>query len=187
MILNTNQIIILLVIIGLIVAFWVILNKNIIDFHFIMKEFHGRNEAIVFSNVLLSRKEFIHENGERMRAVFDSQKLNSLNGKKITEFGYPNAYVSVVIEDIENGKHWSFYFESLDMPEEKKSKVVECYLKLLQPLTLGGALFTNIWDQYECIANELKKGTYLDVYPVAISYGDEVHLGKMYVTFTQVF
>jgi len=183
----------MLVVIGVTVALYALINKSIIQFHIIPFESHARKHGIIVATVLLGDKRLVYKDGKNYyRNVFDAEKLNKIRGGKIEYMGFPNAFVKVTIVDGETGEIWSFYFEPRGVKEEDVQKFISCASNLLKASmwvrVSWSSLFADIWEEYKCLTTSFtEKGVYMDEFPVAIKNGDDVHPGRMIITFSQWF
>lgn len=191
LVLTTTKALVILLIIACVVSVYIIFNKVFYEFHILPTELQYRRNALILSVVLMGRDDLIYKDGAFLHAVFDAEKLDRINGKFLAGIGYPNSFTTVTIVDLENGKFWDFYVKPRGVKEKDWEKFLRCkaeemkfsLINIPSPLQLVALIKLNIHKYLECmVEEELERGKFLDEFPVSISYGKDVHIGKMLVS-----
>jgi len=170
----------MMIIIGIVVAFYAAMNKAITEFHVIPIEATSRTYGIILANVILSDENLIYVDnlGNRYRGIFDSVKLNSINGGEIS-YGSPNSLVFIWVRDLKTNKVWIFKSLPKGIDLSKFQNILDCLSRVMIPIR--GLM--DIEEVYKCIVKGGGKSVYSDEFPVAIKDGDEIHTGKMGLIF----
>lgn len=203
-----TSIIVDLIIIGLIMIFYFLLQVGYLDIHTIVKEAGVERHVLDLAQALLSYDKLIYTEGGRHRGIFVKEKLdeqftgsveftyNEVTGEIIyektsdipKELGYPNSDIRLYVKDLETGKEWTISYNGpFTLEGIRAVKDFNCIIsKIRMDITM---IFRtpvgNPWeiiDIYSCLQSSASSyGSAKRTFPVAIKDGENIHSGILKV------